>query len=70
MESGVREYWILDHDKDQISVYLFEDGEFELTQYSFSQPVPVAIWDGACRIDFSGVLEDINESSDMPEEDE
>ena len=68
MESGVREYWILDHDKDQISVYLFENGDFTLSQYSFSQAVPVAIWDGKCQVDFSGVLEDIAEASDTPEE--
>ena len=68
MERGVLEYWILDLDKDCISVYLFRDGDFELTQYSFSEPVPVSIWGGNCQVDFSKVLEDIKESPDTQEE--
>lgn len=42
--AGVREYWIVDSDKQQIMVYLFENETME--QYSFGDDVPVGIYEG------------------------
>ncbi|MCM1027763.1 MAG: Uma2 family endonuclease [Roseburia sp.] len=41
--AGVREYWIVDPDKQHIMVYQFEKEIME--QYSFGDPVPVGIYD-------------------------
>lgn len=42
--AGVREYWIVDHDKDRITVYHFEPDD--LNEYSFTDNVPVGIYPG------------------------
>ena len=41
--ADVREYWIVDPDKEQIMVYSFEKETME--QYSFDETVPVGIYD-------------------------
>lgn len=50
--AGVREYWIVDHDLDKISVYNFEDES--VTDYSFKDTVKAGIYDDF-EIDFSGI---------------
>ena len=58
MQTGVREYWIIDHDKEQIIVYLFENKELvSMQKYGFYDPVPVSIWGGACIIDLAPIKE-------------
>ena len=42
--SGVREYWIVDPEKQMVSVYGFEKDMVEL--YNFGEDVPVGIYDG------------------------
>ena len=42
--AGVREYWIVDPDKQTTMVYGFEKETVE--QYSFGEDVPVGIYDG------------------------
>lgn len=42
--AGVREYWIVDPDKEQIMAYRFEGETME--QYSFGENVPVGIYEG------------------------
>ena len=43
-ETGVREYWIVDSEKNRITVYNFEqDG---MQEYSFGEDVPVGIYEG------------------------
>lgn len=42
--AGVREYWIVDPDKQHIMVYQFEKEIME--QYSFGDNIPVGIYDG------------------------
>lgn len=42
--AGVREYWIVDPDKQMISVYAFENDTVE--QYDFGENVPVGIYEG------------------------
>ena len=50
--SGVREYWIVDPEKNRITVYYFEDNFME--EYSFEDKVKVNIYDDF-EIDFSQV---------------
>lgn len=42
--AGVREYWIVDPEKDSVMVYRFEEETME--QYLFGDDVPVGIYDG------------------------
>lgn len=42
--AGVREYWIVDSDKQMTMVYGFEKDTVE--QYDFGEEVPVGIYDG------------------------
>lgn len=42
--AGVREYWIVDPEKEIITVYSFEKETME--QYSFCEDVPVRIYAG------------------------
>lgn len=50
--AGVREYWIVDPMKQQITVYNFELDAFE--EYSFSDKVKAGIYKDF-EIDFSGI---------------
>ena len=53
-KAGVREYWIIDPEKKDISTYWLQgsDTEFEVMHYDFEDKVPMRIWAGA-EIDFS-----------------
>lgn len=54
-ETGVREYWIIDYSKRQVSVYLLQESDTPLI-YSFTDTIPVAIY-GDFSIDFSQLSE-------------
>lgn len=59
MDAGVREYWIVDSDKEKIIVHYFADPEEAHIPriYTFEDMVPVNIWDGDCLIDFKEIRE-------------
>ena len=42
--AGVREYWIVDSEKNRITVYNFEQDDMQ--EYSFGEDVPVGIYEG------------------------
>lgn len=42
--AGVREYWIVDPDKDRITVYHFEADD--MNEYSFTDDIPAGIYPG------------------------
>jgi len=42
--AGVREYWIVDQEKERVTVYYFEKETIE--EYSFGEEVPVGIYEG------------------------
>lgn len=44
-QAGVREYWIVDPAKERTTVYHYEDDAAPVI-YTFSQEIPVAIYDG------------------------
>ncbi|MBQ8296794.1 MAG: Uma2 family endonuclease [Ruminococcus sp.] len=54
-KSGVREYWIVDPQAERIAVYIFGK-ELELNIYTFSQPVPVRIYDGKLELIIADML--------------
>ncbi|MCD8104969.1 MAG: Uma2 family endonuclease [Lachnospiraceae bacterium] len=51
--AGVREYWIVDYDKNYIAVYNFELKSMEI--YTLSDKIPVGIYDGDLQVDFSSL---------------
>lgn len=50
---GVKEYWIVDEYKNRITVYDLERGYME--EYTFSDKVPVGLYNGELEIDFSEI---------------
>ena len=54
-EFGVREYWIIDTDREMIQVDSFEHNSHNV--YRFNEPVPVGIYDGELTINLSEILE-------------
>ena len=42
--AGVREYWIVDPDKNRVTVYTF--GDDDINEYAFTDNIPVSIYPG------------------------
>ncbi len=55
--AGVREYWIVDHDKKRITVYDFESEDTK--DYTFSDTIKVGIYDDL-HINFSDIAGSLN----------
>ena len=53
---GVREYWIVDAEKKRVQIYDLEHSNME--EHSFSDKVPVGIYEGDFEIDFSEIYLD------------
>ena len=53
--AGVKEYWIVDPDRETVMVYYFRDDNFYPEKYDFDSVIPIHISDGQCSIDFSRV---------------
>lgn len=58
MEAGVREYWIVDPDRQKVIVYHFEEQDMPVI-YGFDAKIPVRIFDRKCEVDFSAIYEEI-----------
>ena len=54
MEAGVREYWILDFAQEKVLVYFFESDVYPVI-YGFDKQVPVNIYNGELKIDFTNI---------------
>jgi len=52
--AGVREYWMIDPDKERVIVYFFEDDTF-VNIYGRDDRVPIQISGGTCEIDFKQI---------------
>ena len=59
VETGVREYWIIDPEREQVLVYLIEK-DCEIHLYGFDDQVPVGISGGELVIDFARLKEEIS----------
>ena len=53
-DAGVREYWIVDSQKETVTVYHFEKGR-EPVYDTFADMVPVGIYGEDCKIDFAQI---------------
>ncbi len=60
VEAGVREYWIVDLEKESVVVYDIEN-ELSVSVYTFDNQVPVRIFNNECVIDFAEIKEYISE---------
>ena len=54
IEAGVHEYWIVDAAQEKILVYFFESDVYPVI-YGFDKPVPVNIYNGELKIDFTNI---------------
>jgi Uma2 family endonuclease len=67
-EAGVKEYWLIDCDKEdnsKVIVYDFAHGD-TVNMYTFDDKVPVGISEWKCFVDFSKVKKALD--FDLPEE--
>lgn len=58
MAAGVREYWLIDPDRQKVLVYRFQKEEFPVI-YGFDSQIPVGIWEDGFTIDFREVYEHV-----------
>lgn len=56
--AGVREYWIIDPEKQRVIVYVFERDDTPVI-YTFHDTVPVGISEGDCSIDFEKIFQKV-----------
>jgi Uma2 family endonuclease len=54
-QAGVREYWIVDTEKNVVDVYILENGKYFRTAYEHMDTVPVHVLEG-CKIDLRDVF--------------
>ncbi len=62
--AGVREYWIVDPESEQVLVYIFEKGDLPKF-YRHDEKIPVFISGGDCVIDFEEIFDEVR---DLPDE--
>ena len=60
---GVKEYWIVDPDKEEVLAYRFQDADLPRS-YTFEDKVPVGISEGECSIDFTRVSPQLHKLKD------
>ena len=58
--AGVREYWIVYPNAKEVQVYFFEKSD-KPARYSFSDAIPVNIWDGKCKVDFKYICDRLSD---------
>ena len=56
--AGVREYWMIDPEKQQVLIHTFSDG-IETALYGFDAEIPVAIYDGDLVIDMKRIRDEV-----------
>ena len=53
--AGVKEYWIIDPEKERVTVYDFREDNLDPVYYDFDAVIPIGISGGQCEIDFSRI---------------
>ena len=53
-EAGVREYWLVDPERERVVVYEYEKQDVAVI-YTFQDKIPVGIFDGKCVVDFAEI---------------
>lgn len=56
MNAGVREYWMIDPEKQKVLVYDFEHDNYPVI-YGFDTVVPIAMFAGECEVDFQEIYD-------------
>ena len=69
MDAGVKEYWVVDPEKLTVLVFNFEN-ENPTHVYGFDSTIPVGLFNGECKIDFSKIYERAKVFYEQMEEDE
>ena len=60
--AGVREYWLIDPERQKIILYYFKDlAEDDIFIYGFHDQIPVGISEGKCEIDFDLIYNELAE---------
>ena len=54
--AGVREYWIVDPDRQTVLVYDLEHENYYPDKYTFEDRIPIMISGGECSIDFARIM--------------
>ncbi|MBO4373984.1 MAG: Uma2 family endonuclease [Lachnospiraceae bacterium] len=53
-KAGVKEYWLVFPEEKKVMVYDFNKSDMP-EHYTFEDSIPVAIWNGECRLDFKQI---------------
>lgn len=61
--AGVREYWIVDPESEQVMVYVFEKNDLPII-YPHNGKIPVYISGGGCVIDFEEIFDEVRDLPD------
>ena len=59
MAAGVREYWIIDPEKQKVAVYDFTAQDLPIAVHGFDETIGLLIYDGNISVDFSIIRDDI-----------
>lgn len=65
-KAGVREYWMIDPEREKILVYDFTS-DFEAFIYGLDDEIPVRIYDGDLVIDMKQIRDEIEVLKDLKE---
>ena len=65
-KAGVREYWMIDPEREKILVYDFTS-DFEAFIYGLDDEIPVRIYDGDLVIDMKQIRDEIEPLKDLKE---